>query len=223
MEHRRIKDQDEGTSENDLEALHRKPLLGSSFKHKQKPEDVLSFVTLALTLLTSSQAILIVWSKRSGKYEYSVTTANFSVRKCQYVKEHTCIDDPLMTDFLNLKVEALKCALSLAALAKIWRNDGITQDNKLSTSFDEISVYPIPAALYLVKNLLQAERNPMGRFHSVMRWVYSTSVAMLLTAIVSVFLLSFHLSLAFFLGSTFGTPLPSFIGDNIISTAAILN
>jgi len=32
--------------------------------------------------------------------------------------------------------------------------------------------------------------------------VYSTSVAMLLTAIVSVFLFSFHLSLAFFLGST---------------------
>lgn len=37
-------------------------------------------VTLALTLLTSSQAILIVWSKRAGKYEYSVTTANFLVR-----------------------------------------------------------------------------------------------------------------------------------------------
>nr|CAB3482621.1 unnamed protein product [Digitaria exilis] len=32
--------------------------------------------------------------------------------------------------------------------------------------------------------------------------VYSTSVAMLLTAVVSVFLFSFHLSLAFFLGST---------------------
>ncbi|KAG6531889.1 hypothetical protein ZIOFF_005724 [Zingiber officinale] len=32
--------------------------------------------------------------------------------------------------------------------------------------------------------------------------VYSTSVAMLLTAIVSVFLFRFHLSLAFFLGST---------------------
>lgn len=39
-----------------------------------------SMVTLALTVLTSSQAILIVWSKRAGKYEYSVTTANFSVR-----------------------------------------------------------------------------------------------------------------------------------------------
>ncbi|KAF6154269.1 hypothetical protein GIB67_026725 [Kingdonia uniflora] len=32
--------------------------------------------------------------------------------------------------------------------------------------------------------------------------VYSTSVAMLLTAVVSVFLFGFHLSLAFFLGST---------------------
>lgn len=38
-----------------------------------------SMVTLALTVLTSSQAILIVWSKRAGKYEYSVTTANFLV------------------------------------------------------------------------------------------------------------------------------------------------
>ena len=38
-----------------------------------------SIVTLALTFLTSSQAILIVWSKRAGKYEYSVTTANFLV------------------------------------------------------------------------------------------------------------------------------------------------
>ena len=36
-------------------------------------------MTVALTLLTSSQAILIVWSKRAGKYEYSVTTANFLV------------------------------------------------------------------------------------------------------------------------------------------------
>ncbi|PON54468.1 Cryptochrome/DNA photolyase, FAD-binding domain containing protein [Trema orientale] len=33
--------------------------------------------------------------------------------------------------------------------------------------------------------------------------VYSTSVAMLLTAVVSVFLFGFHLSLAFFLSSTF--------------------
>ncbi|KAL2500210.1 CMP-sialic acid transporter 4 [Abeliophyllum distichum] len=89
-----------------------------------------SAVTLALTVLTSSQAILIVWSKRAGKYEYSVTTANFLV-------------------------EALKCALSLAALTRTWRNEGVTEDNRLNTSLDEVSVYPIPAALYLVKNLLQ--------------------------------------------------------------------
>ncbi|KAK6154015.1 hypothetical protein DH2020_013654 [Rehmannia glutinosa] len=123
-----------------------------------------SIVTLALTVLTSSQAILIVWSKRAGKYEYSVTTANFLV-------------------------EALKCALSFAALTRIWRNEGVTEDNRpklkaltnvcmpgggvgassdtaiillnfvdldrLSTSWDEVSVYPIPAALYLIKNLLQ--------------------------------------------------------------------
>ncbi|KAL6494881.1 CMP-sialic acid transporter 2 [Orobanche gracilis] len=89
-----------------------------------------SIVTLALTVLTSSQAILIVWSKRAGRYEYSVTTANFLV-------------------------EALKCALSLAALTRIWRNEGVTEDNRLSTSWNEVSVYPIPAALYLIKNLLQ--------------------------------------------------------------------
>ncbi|CAL5321531.1 unnamed protein product [Camellia sinensis] len=76
-----------------------------------------SIVTLALTVLTSSQAILIVWSKRAGKYDYSVTTANFMVR--------------------------------------IWRNEGVTDDNRLSTTLDEVSVYPIPAALYLIKNLLQ--------------------------------------------------------------------
>ncbi|EPS63428.1 hypothetical protein M569_11358, partial [Genlisea aurea] len=89
-----------------------------------------SIVTFALTILTSSQAILIVWSKRSGKYEYSVTTANFMV-------------------------EALKCILSLAALARIWQIEGVTRDNRLSMAWEEVSVYPIPAALYLIKNLLQ--------------------------------------------------------------------
>lgn len=89
-----------------------------------------SFVTIILTVLTSSQSILIVWSKRAGKYDYSVTTANFLV-------------------------EALKCALSFVALLRIWRKDGVTDDNRLSTTWDEVKVYPIPAALYLVKNLLQ--------------------------------------------------------------------
>ncbi|OAY64424.1 CMP-sialic acid transporter 2 [Ananas comosus] len=141
MEYRRIKEQDDygDISQKDVESLNGKPLAGaltssipasgggltnkSSWKLK-------SVVTLALTLLTSSQAILIVWSKRAGKYEYSVTTANFSV-------------------------EALKCALSLVALFRIWKTQGVTEDNRLSASFDEVSVYPIPAVLYLVKNLLQ--------------------------------------------------------------------
>ncbi|XP_074270576.1 CMP-sialic acid transporter 4-like [Silene latifolia] len=52
-------------------------------------------------------------------------------------------------------VETLKCALSLAALVRIWRKDGVTEDNRLSTTIDEVIVYPIPAILYLVKNLLQ--------------------------------------------------------------------
>nr|CAB3458393.1 unnamed protein product [Digitaria exilis] len=66
-----------------------------------------SIVTLALTLLTSSQAILIVWSKRAG--------------------------NPVQD----------------------MEHQGVTEDNRLTTSFDEIRVYPIPAILYLVKNLLQ--------------------------------------------------------------------
>ncbi|CAH9109693.1 unnamed protein product [Cuscuta epithymum] len=139
MEYRRIKDQDKHeASVDDIESSPTKAVSGSlnivaavgaspgdRSKWKRK-----SMVTLALTVLTSSQAILIVWSKRAGKYEYSVTTANFLV-------------------------EALKCALSLAALMRIWRKDGVTDDNRLSTTYDEVSVYPIPAALYLVKNLLQ--------------------------------------------------------------------
>ncbi|KAH6791310.1 hypothetical protein C2S51_006316 [Perilla frutescens var. frutescens] len=137
---RRIKDQDkDGDSvHDDVESLRGKPhsgppsnlaaLVGNPTdrtKWKRK-----SVVTLSLTVLTSSQAILIVWSKRAGKYEYSVTTANFLV-------------------------ETLKCALSVAALARIWRNEGVTDDNRLSTTWDEVSVYPIPAVLYLIKNLLQ--------------------------------------------------------------------
>ncbi|XP_047983664.1 CMP-sialic acid transporter 4-like [Salvia hispanica] len=137
MEYRRIKDQDknEDSAHVDVESLRGKPhsgspralVGGSADRTKWKRK---SIVTLALTVLTSSQAILIVWSKRAGKYEYSVTTANFLV-------------------------ESLKCALSLAALARIWRNEGVTDDNRLSTTWDEVSVYPIPAALYLIKNLLQ--------------------------------------------------------------------
>ncbi|XP_071698091.1 CMP-sialic acid transporter 2-like isoform X2 [Rutidosis leptorrhynchoides] len=134
MEYRRVKDQDKDgdPAKQDIESLRGKPTLldvptphDKTTKWKRK-----SMVTLALTFLTSSQAILIVWSKRAGRYEYSVTTANFLV-------------------------EALKCALSLAALARIWRTDGITEDNRLGTTVEEVSVYPIPAALYLVKNLLQ--------------------------------------------------------------------
>ncbi|KAF0931312.1 hypothetical protein E2562_002651, partial [Oryza meyeriana var. granulata] len=227
-----------------------------------------SIVTLALTLLTSSQAILIVWSKRAGKYEYSVTTANFSV-------------------------EALKCLLSLIALYRTWSSQGVTEDNRLSEiqwaafillcagcttaqlnpSSDHVLQTPIQGwMMAIVMALLSGfagvyteaiiKKRPSrnikvqnfwlyifgmlfnlvatcvqdfdavmnkGFFHGysfttvlmifnhalsgiavsmVMKYadsivkLYSTSVAMLLTAIVSVFLFGFHLSLAFFLGST---------------------
>ncbi|KAG2291293.1 hypothetical protein Bca4012_007243 [Brassica carinata] len=140
MEYRKIKgddDEDDHDAASDLESLKGKShtvassnialatLGGERTNWKRK-----GVVTCALTILTSSQAILIVWSKRAGKYEYSVTTANFLV-------------------------ETLKCALSLLALTRIWKNDGVTDDNRLSTTYDEVKVFPIPAALYLFKNLLQ--------------------------------------------------------------------
>ncbi|XP_031378659.1 CMP-sialic acid transporter 2-like isoform X2 [Punica granatum] len=139
MEYRKLKDQDkdEDPTGDDLESLRGKALsvpvnplstLGGGPSNRQWKRK--SIVTLALTILTSSQSILIVWSKRAGKYDYSVTTANFSV-------------------------ETLKCVLSLAFLMRIWKREGVTEDNRLSTTLNEVSVYPIPAALYLVKNLLQ--------------------------------------------------------------------
>ncbi|XP_015972877.1 CMP-sialic acid transporter 4 [Arachis duranensis] len=148
MEYRKIRDEgdDRETGIQDVESLREKSVLLSGAvldnrlasvgetktdSHRAKAKWKLkSVVTLALTILTSSQAILIVWSKRAGKYEYSVTTANFLV-------------------------ETLKCAISLVALARIWKKEGVTEDNRLSTTLDEVIVYPIPAALYLVKNLLQ--------------------------------------------------------------------
>ncbi|KAB2087876.1 hypothetical protein E1A91_A04G143600v1 [Gossypium mustelinum] len=137
MEYRKIKDEDNdgGTLSNDIENLRGIGFSGVASVSNVPPREQAKWkrktvVTVALTFLTSSQAILIVWSKRAGKYEYSVTTANFLV-------------------------ETLKCALSLAALARIWKSEGVTEDNRLSTTLDEVIVYPIPALLYLVKNLLQ--------------------------------------------------------------------
>ncbi|TQE13869.1 hypothetical protein C1H46_000500 [Malus baccata] len=101
MEYRKLKDQDqdESSAPGDLESLRGKPIPAVSPVELSKWK-LKSAVTIASTVLTSSQAILIVWSKRAGKYECSVTPANFSV-------------------------EASKCAISLAALARIWRNEGM--------------------------------------------------------------------------------------------------
>ncbi|XLT65338.1 hypothetical protein HN873_021777 [Arachis hypogaea] len=115
MEYRKIRDEgdDREIGVEDVESLLLDNRLASvgetkTDSHRAKAKWKLkSVVTLALTILTSSQAILIVWSKRAGKYEYSVTTANFLV-------------------------ETLKCAISLVALARIWKKDGVTEDNRLS-------------------------------------------------------------------------------------------
>ncbi|KAH9654751.1 CMP-sialic acid transporter 4 [Citrus sinensis] len=273
MEYRKIKDEDNdggGSSSGDLESLRGKPISVTNVASKSSELanwKRKSVVTLALTVLTSSQAILIVWSKRAGKYEYSVTTANFLV-------------------------ETLKCALSLAALARIWNHEGVTDDNRLSeiqwaafillccgcttaqlnSNSDRVLQTPLQGwIMAIVMALLSGfagvyteaimKKRPSrninvqnfwlyvfgmafnavaiviqdfdavmnkGFFHGysfitvlmilnhalsgiavsmVMKYadnivkVYSTSVAMLLTAVVSVFLFGFHLSLAFFLGS----------------------
>ncbi|KAF0905909.1 hypothetical protein E2562_008936 [Oryza meyeriana var. granulata] len=279
MEYRRVKDQEsfDALSQKDIESPGERSLSSTSATSSvsnagaskgKSSWKLKSIVTLALTLLTSSQAILIVWSKRAGKYEYSVTTANFSV-------------------------EALKCLLSLIALYRTWNSQGVTEDNRLSEiqwsafillcagcttaqlnpSSDHVLQTPIQGWLMaIVMALLSGfagvyteaiiKKRPSrninvqnfwlyifgmlfnlvaicvqdfdaimnkGFFHGysfitvlmilnhalsgiavsmVMKYadnivkVYSTSVAMLLTAVVSVFLFGFHLSLAFFLGST---------------------
>ena len=53
------------------------------------------------------------------------------------------------------QVEFVKCVMSVIALMRVWNTDGVTEDNRLGTSWSELWVYPIPAALYLVKNLMQ--------------------------------------------------------------------
>ncbi|KAK7837928.1 cmp-sialic acid transporter 4 [Quercus suber] len=41
----------------------------------------------------------------------------------------------------DIIVETLKCGLSLLALARIWRSEGVTEDNRLSTTLDEVIYY----------------------------------------------------------------------------------
>ncbi|XP_028088352.1 CMP-sialic acid transporter 4-like isoform X2 [Camellia sinensis] len=59
----------------------------------------------------------------------------------------------LVQESWKVRLQCYNCKFH--ALVRIWRNEGVTDDNRLSTTLDEVSVYPIPAALYLIKNLLQ--------------------------------------------------------------------
>ena len=80
---------------------------------------------------TTPQGILIAASKSRGQtYRYSVVSANFSV-------------------------EVVKCIISIFGLLKARSKEGVNEDNILWPSREEIQIYPIPAALYLVKNLMQ--------------------------------------------------------------------
>ena len=45
--------------------------------------------------------------------------------------------------------------VSLAALSTVWKQEGVNQHNTLYASISELTVYPVPAFLYLLKNLLQ--------------------------------------------------------------------
>ena len=83
-----------------------------------------TMVVIALTILTSSQGLLIAVSKQGGKFEYSVMSAN-------------CM------------VETTKCVISLLFLMRQWNTIGVTEDNTLVTTLNEIWVFPVPALLYL--------------------------------------------------------------------------
>mmetsp|Transcript_31783 Transcript_31783/g.38409 ORF Transcript_31783/g.38409 Transcript_31783/m.38409 type:complete len:341 (+) Transcript_31783:176-1198(+) len=116
-------------SQDDLEKQSEKPIAADSSGGADWGRR--TTVTLALTVLTSSQGLLIAMSKANNiKYEYSYTSANCTV-------------------------EFVKCIISFVALTKVWQHQGVTDDNRLQTSWDELKVFPIPAAIYLIKNLLQ--------------------------------------------------------------------
>ena len=53
------------------------------------------------------------------------------------------------------QVELTKCAISVLTLLRVWQVEGVTEDNRLLTSWGELSLYPVPAVLYLAKNMLQ--------------------------------------------------------------------
>jgi UDP-sugar transporter A1/2/3 len=55
----------------------------------------------------------------------------------------------------NFTVEVVKFIFSAFGILNARIKDGINEDNKIWLSVAEIRAYPIPAALYLVKNLLQ--------------------------------------------------------------------
>ena len=81
-----------------------------------------SIVTLALTVLTCSQGILIAMSKNSGNtYDYAPTT-------------------------VNCMVEVVKCCISLVSLVGRWRSEGKTADNSLATTWEEVGAREVHLA-----------------------------------------------------------------------------
>ncbi|XP_030941462.1 CMP-sialic acid transporter 2-like [Quercus lobata] len=229
MEYTKLNVQDEdGNGQNALSVTNNVPTLGGTTIHWSKWK-LKIIVIVALTLLTSSQSILIVWSKRNG----------------------------------NL-VETLKCGLSLLALARIWRSEGVIKDNRSDvfqtpaqgwvmaivmallsglagvytegillwiliyySSHDSQPSTKIESFLsnsnnYINKILLGRLENPIAHrliemlplcsglaVSMVMKYadnigkVYSTSVAMLFTTFVLYYLFAFDISYAFVFDTTY--------------------
>ncbi|KAK6118533.1 hypothetical protein DH2020_047723 [Rehmannia glutinosa] len=92
------------------------------------------------------------------------STVDRSKWEAQFLQVHKQF---LLSGQRGLASRGFEMCLSLAALTRIWRNEGVTEDNRLSTSWDEVSVYPIPAALYLIKNLLQVGYQILKNFNII--------------------------------------------------------
>ena len=55
----------------------------------------------------------------------------------------------------NCTVEFVKLVLSYAAICKVWKVEGVHENNRVYVSWSEVVVYAVPAALYQAKNILQ--------------------------------------------------------------------
>ncbi|KAL6550339.1 hypothetical protein OROMI_020827 [Orobanche minor] len=117
-----------------------------SYNHRRKvPRSGISISDLDVCLVKASFT--------ASRHSLQSTCHGLIIKGVQIARNgillNASYENTLLCLIIAGQVEALQYALSLPALTRIWRNE------ELSTSWNEVSVYPIPAALYLVKNLLQ--------------------------------------------------------------------